>query len=267
MELKKRAVVLLLQFTVIVSMSVAAYYAFQNTTTAYEINGLCFYRYLAYAFAIVLGYICFSPYKKSVGLAFSLAFSAVVLSPLGQKAIEFFPSAVPLLGVLMGVTTVLIIPSSRGRGFFEFLLVLTLPAILAVSRIGGSDQLLATTQSIGYYELSAVTTIILGGYFYLRYATSANVSSLELLSCGGNEKEVGDASKRCNVTAILIAVGASGIAALLMITAPIVADALRATIGTTPLYVLALAMGAGIAVTTIFYVFQIFVKKRAHRYV
>jgi len=267
LELKKRAVVLLLQLTVIVLMSMAAYYAFQNTTTVYEINGLCFYRYLAYAFAVVLGYICFSHYKRSVGLAFSFVFSAVVLSPLGQKAIELFPSLVPFLGVLMGVTTVLIIPSCRGRGFFEFLLVLTLPAILAVSRIGGSDQLLATTQSISYYELSAVTTIILGGYFYLRYATLANMSSLELVSNGGNGKEVGDASKRCSVITIVIAVGASGIAAFLMITAPIVADALRATVVTTPLCVLALAMGAGIAVTTIFYIFQIFVKKRAHRYV
>ncbi len=190
----------------------------------------------------------------------------MVLSPLSQEAIEFFPSAVPFLGVLMGVTTVLIIPSSQGRGFFEFLLVLTLPAILAVSRIGGSDQLLATTQSISYYELSAVTTIILGGYFYLRYATSANMSSLRLLSSGGSEKEVDDASRLCNVTAILITVGASGIAAFLMITTPIVVDALRATGGMTPFCVLFLAMGVGIAITAILYVSQILVRKHGHRY-
>lgn len=247
---------MLLQFAVIVLMSVAASYAFQHTETTYQINGLCFYRYLAYAITVLLGYICFSHYKKYVGLALSLALSAVALSPIGQKAIELFPWVVPFLAVLMGVTTVLVIPRSRGRGFFELLAVLVLPAVLAASRIGGSFHLLATTQSIGYHELSAITVIIVGGYFYLRYAALANLSSRELLCNGGNEKDVAEVSKRCNITIIVIAVSASGIAAFLMVTAPIVADALRATVAALPLYVLVLAMGAGVAITTIFYIFQ-----------
>jgi hypothetical protein len=257
---------MLLQFTVIVLMSVAASYAFQHTETTYQINGLCFYRYLAYAITVLLGYICFSHYKKYVGLALSLALSAVALSPIGQKAIELFPWVVPFLAVLMGVTTVLVIPRSRGRGFFELLAVLVLPAILAVSRIGGSDRLLATTQSIGYHELSAITVIVVGGYFYLRYAALVNLSSRELLSNGGNEEDVAGVSKRCNTIIILIVVSASGIAAFLMVTAPVVADALRATVAALPLYVLVLAMGAGVAITTIFYIFQLSHKKNTRAY-
>ena len=248
---------MLLQFTVIVLMSVAASHAFQHTETAYQINGLCFYRYLAYGITVFLGYVCLSHYKKYVALAFSFALSAVALSPVGQKAIELFPSVVPFLAVVMGVTTVLLIPSSRGRGFFEFLVVLILPTILAESRIGGSLRLLAAAESIGYYELSAITVSIVGGCFYLRYAASANLSCLELLSNRGNEKDVAEVSKWCNIVIILIVVSASGIAAFLMATAPIVADALRSTVVALPLYVLALALGAGIAITTIFYIFQL----------
>jgi hypothetical protein len=255
---------MLLQFTVIILMSAAASYAFEHTETQYQINGLCFYRYLAYAITVFLGYVCFAQYKKYIGLAFSFTLSAVALSPIGQQAIELFPSVVPFLAVLMGATTVLIVPSSRGRGFFEFLVVLVLPAVLAESRIGGSFHLLATTESIGYYELSAVTASIVGGYFYLRYAALANLRSLELLSSGGNEKEVAKVNRWCNVMMGLIVISASGIASLLMVTAPIAADALRATLAALPLYVLTLAIGAGIAITAILYIFQLTHKQNAH---
>jgi hypothetical protein len=255
---------MLLQFIVIILMSAAAAYAFKHTKTQYQINELCFYRYLAYAITVFLGYVCFAQYKKYVGLAFSFTLSAVALSPIGQRAIELFPSVVPFLAVLMGVTTVLIVPRSWGRGFFEFLVVLVLPAVLAESRIGGSFYLLATTESIGYYELSAVTASIVGGYFYLRYAALANVRCLEFLSNGGNEKEVAKVNRWCNGMIGLIVIGASVVASLLMVTAPIVADALRATVAALPLYVLTLALGAGIAITVILYIFQLTHKENTH---
>lgn len=265
MELTKKTPTLL-QFTVIVLMSVAASYAFQHTETVYQLNGICFYRYLTYFITIFLGYACFSYYKKYIAFLFSLALSAVALSPFGLKAIELFPSAVPLLAVLMGVTTVLLVPSSRGRGFLEFLAALILPAILAESRIGGSFRLLETTQSIGYYELSAITVMIVGGYLYLRYATLANLSRLELLSKGADEKDTTKAGKRSNIITVLVVASASGIAASLMVTAPIVADALQATGATAPLYVLASAMGAGIAITTILYILKLSRKKATNHY-
>jgi hypothetical protein len=255
---------MLLQFTVVVLTSVSASYAFQHTETTYQINELCFYRYLAYVITIFLGYICFSHYKKYLGLVFSLTLSAVALSPIGQKAIELFPSIVPFLAVLMGVTTVWIVPSSRGRGFFEFLVVLILPAILAESRIGGSFRLLAITESIGHYELSAIVVSIVGGCFYLRYAALARSSSLKLMSNGGNKNDVAEISKWSNTVIILIVMSGSGIAAFSMVTARIVADALQATIATLPLYVLGLALGAGIAITTVFYILQRSQKETTH---
>lgn len=247
---------MLLQFTAITLVSVAASYAFQRTETTYQINGVCFYRFLAYALAVPLVYVCFSQYRKSVALAFSLALSAVAFSPIGLEAIELFPLATPFLAMLMGVTTVLARPSSRGKGFFQFLVVLVAPAVLAESRIGGSIHLLATTESVGYYALSAITAIVVGGYFYLRYAALGNLRSRKLLSNGGDEEDVADVSKQCNLILILIVVGASGTAASLMFTAPIVADALRATVAALPVNVLTLALSAGVALTVIFYMFQ-----------
>ena len=251
---------MLLQLTVIVLTSLVASYAFQNTESAYQVNGLGFYRYLAYILAVFLSYVCFSHYKKRVALIFSFALSAVALSPIGQQAVELFPLLVPLLAVLMGVSSVLVVPSSRGKGFFEFLVVLVLPAILAESRIGGMSGLLATTKSIGYLELSAITASVVGGYFYFRYVTSANLGRLELLSNGGNEKDVAEVAKLSTTIVILIVAVASGISALLMITAPIAANAIQAAAAAVPVFVLALTMIAGLAVTTIFYAFQ-----RSHR--
>lgn len=263
MELMKRSPVFL-QLTVITLMSVAASYTFQHTETAYQIEGLCFTRYLAYLAAIFLVYICFSCYKKYIALTLSLTLSAIALSPIGLKALELFPLAVPFLAILMGVTVVVVFPNSQGRGFFEFLAVLILPAIIAESRIGGAIGLFALTESIGYYELSAVTVSVVGGYFYLRYAAMANLSRLELLSSGGSKVDVLSASKRCNIITILVVLGASGISVVLMVTAPIVADALRATVISQPLYVLALAAGAGIAITSIFYIFRLSHKETVH---
>lgn len=257
---------MLLQFTVIVLTSVAAAYAFQHTETTYQINGLCFYRYLAYAIAVPLGYICFSRYKKWVGLALAFALSAVALSPIGQTAIELFPLIVPFLAVSMGVTTVLAVPNSRGKGFLEFLVVLILPAILALSRIGGSVQLLDTTQSTGYYELSAITAVIVGGYLYLRYATLTKIGVLGLSSSGGDEDDVTDVNMWCNAITGLIVAGASGLAAVLMATAPIVAEAVQTVVVPQPLYVIALTLSAGVAITAVFYVFRHYQKGDTHAF-
>jgi hypothetical protein len=237
-------------------VSVAASYAFQRTETTYQINGVCFYRFLAYALAVPLVHVCFSQYRKSVALAFSLALSAVAFSPIGLEAIELFPIVTSFLAILMGVTTILARPSSRGKGFFQFLIILVAPAILAESRIGGTIHLLATTESVGYSELSAITAIVVGGYFYLRYTALGNWRSRKLLSNGADEEDVADVSKQHNLILILIVVGASGTAASLMLTAPIVADALRATAAALPVNVLTLALSAGIALTMIFYMFQ-----------
>jgi len=255
-----------LQFVAIVIMSIAASYGFQHTETTYRINGLCFYRYVAYAIVVCLGYICFSRYRRYLGLAFSFTLSALALSPISQETIGLFVSLIPLLAVMMGVTTVLVFPSSGGKEFFGFLGALILPAVVAESRIAGSFHLFGTIQSIGYHELSAITVIIVGGYFYLRYAAMVNLSSLEFLSKGASEREVAEVSKQCNIVIIIITAVASGVAAFSMVTVPIVSNALRATFVTLPLYVLGLTLGVGVALTTAFYLLQIYHKRATRGY-
>lgn len=235
-------------------MALAASYAFQHTKTVYTINELCFYRYFAFVSIVLLGYVCFSHYKKYLALAFSFTLSAVALSPFGQEAIELLPSLIPLFAVLMGVTAILIVPKSMGRGFFELLAILILPAVLAESRIGGSVHLLATTESIGYIELSAITALIVGGYFYLRYAALTNLNCLELLASGGHERDIDKLSTWLNLVIILFIIGAFGISTVLMAFGPVFADALRTTILAQPLNVLILAIGTGVTVITVLFI-------------
>jgi hypothetical protein len=256
----------MLQLTVIVAMSTAAGYAFQHTKTVYEFDGLCIYRYFAYSAAVFLGYLCFSRYKKAVGLAFSLTLSILALSPIGPIVIEQFPLFAPLLAVLMGATSFLTSPNSRRKGFFEFLLVLILPSILAESRIVGSSGLIATKESPGYLLISAITVCIIGGYFYLRNAALANSNRLALLSSGGNELDVARVNQANNNIVGLIVLGACGTAFSLMAATPIFADALRGTLVSQPIYVVALAFGLALALLTLLYVFQLYGKEPRERH-
>ena len=252
---------ILLQFIVIVFMSAAAGYAFQHTETVYEFNGLSIYRYFTYSAAVFLGYLCFSCYKKVVGLAFSLTLSILALSPIGPIAIEQLPLFAPLLAMLMGATSFLAFPNFRRRGFFEFLLVLILPAILAESRIVGSSGLIATKESPEYLLLSAITVCIIGGYFYLRYAALAHSNRLALLSSGGSELDVDRVNQANNNIVGLIVLGACGTAFSLMAATPIFADTLRGTLVSQPIYVIASALGLALALLTLLYIFQLYCKE------
>ena len=252
---------LLIHLSTIVIMSAAASYTFIYTETTIQLNELCFYRYVVYVAAVFLGYLSFSYYRKYVAFAFSAALILMALSPFRIEVVRFFPFAVPFLTALMGVTTILIFPKSRGRGFHEFLVVLVVPALLAESRIGGSLYLIATIKSIGYYGLSLVTIIIVGGYFYLRYAALANLNKTELLSSGGTQKEVAEAIKLCNMATIRILVGACGTAGILMVAVPTATDILGGVTSFSPFYVLVLEMIAGIAITIMLYLIRFYRKE------
>jgi hypothetical protein len=255
MELTQRTPVLI-QLGIIASMSVAASYAFMYTETAIQLDGLCFYRYVVYFAAIVLGFWCFSRYRKSVGLAFAVALVLIVFSPFRIEAVRFFPLAVPFLAVFMGVTSILAVPKSWGRGYFEFVVVLVLPALLAVSRIGGPAGLIATVSSIGYYELSFVTIVVVGGYFYLKYAALANLNKAKLLSNGGTLKDVADANRLGNILTARVLLGACGVTAVLMVAVPSVADAFRGMSAGSPLSALALELIAGMVAVTVLYLLR-----------
>jgi len=244
---------MLLQMIVILLVSIAASYAFQHTQTVYTITGLCFYRYFIYGLAAPLSYVCFSRFRRTVALGFSLFLLIVAISPYGQEAIELFPSFVPILATLMGVVTILYAPKSKGRGFFEFVGALILPAVLVESRIGSSAVLIATTESISYYGLIAVIACVLGGYFYLRFATLTNLGVQQLSSSGSDGKDLARLSLWNNLFMILVIAGALGTATILMMTVPVVADVFRPALVTLPTLILALALGAGITIAIVIY--------------
>jgi hypothetical protein len=246
----------LIQVGIIAAISVASSYAFIFTQTTIQLNGMCFYRYVVYVAAIVLGFWCFSRYRESVGFAFAVALTIIIFSPYGTEAVRLFPLAVPFLAVIMGVTSILVVPKSWGRGYFEFVVLLVLPALLAVSRIGGSAGLIATVSSISYYELSLVTIVVVGGYFYLKYAALANANKAKLLSNGGAPKDVADANRLGNILTARVMLGACAVAAVLMIAVPSVADAFRGISAGSPLSVLALELIAGMVAVMALYLLR-----------
>lgn len=248
------------QLIVIVVMSISASYTFLNTQTNFTIKGICFYRYLAYGMTVVFSYVCVSRYNKHLAFSISLALSALALSPLSKEIVEVFPTFVSFFAILMGITTVLLVPAARGRGFFEFLLVLILPAVLAESRLGGFPYFIATSQSITYYEVFAVTVAIVGGYFYLRYATWGNLTHRDLLLKGEREGEANAVNRWTSFTSGIIIVGAIGTAAFLAIVAPVIASVFQPLFEDQTFYAFALMGCIGIVVVVTVFAFQMLAK-------
>ena len=157
----------------------------------------------------------------------------------------------------MGTTTVLLVPTARGRGFFEFLLVLILPAVLAESRLGGFPDFIVTSQSITYYEVFLVTIAIVGGYFYLRYATLGNLARRDFLSRGERKGEANAVNRWTNLVSGIIIVGAIGAATFLAIFAPAVAGVFQPLSKDQTFYAFALMGCIGIVVVGAIFAFQI----------
>lgn len=250
------------QVIVIVLMSISASYTFLNTRTNFTINEICFYRYLAYGMTVVFSYFCVSRYNKYIALLLSLALSALALSPLSKEVVEVFPTFVSFFAILMGITTVLLVPDARGQGFFEFLLVLILPAILAESRLGGFPYFIVTSQSLTHYEVFVVTVAIVGGYFYLRYATWGNLARSDLLSKDEREGEANAVNRWTSFISGIIIAGAIGTTAFLAIVAPVIAGVFQPLFKDQTFYAFALMGCIGIVVVTAIFTFQILAKTK-----
>lgn len=250
------------QLIVIVLMSIFASYTFLNTQTNFRINGICFYRYLAYGVTVIFSFVCLLRYSKHVAFLLSFALSALGLSPLSKEVVEVFPTFAPFFAILMGITSVLLVPAARGQGFFEFLLVLILPAILAESRIGGFPYFIATSQSITYYEVFVVTVAIVGGYFYLRYATLGNLAHRDFLSKGEGVGEANAVNRWTSFVSGITVVGAIGTAAFLAIVEPVVASVFQPLFKGQAFYAFALMGCIGIVVVVAIFAFQMLTKTK-----
>ena len=263
MELKNSSrATTIFKLIVIVLMSVSASYAFLNTQTNFPINNICFYRYFAYGMNVVFSYVCVSHYNKRIAFLLSFALSALAFSPFSKDVVEAFPTFISFFAVLMGITTVLLVPAARGRGFFEFLLLLVMPTVLAESRIGGFPHLIATSHSITYYEIFIVSLTIVGGYFYLRYATLGNLLYRDFLSKGEEESEANTVNEWTGFMSGIIVVVAVVTAALLAIVAPTVTSVIRLVFEDLNFYAFALMGFKGIVVVGAILTFQILTKTK-----
>ncbi len=251
------AAITIFQLIIIILISIAASYTFMNTQTNIKINEICFYRYLTYGMTAFFSYICLARYNKHIAFLLSIGMAALVLSPSSKEIVEVFPLFVSFFATLMGITTVLVVPAARGRGFFEFLLVLILPAVLAESRLGGFPNLIVTSQSIAYYQVFLVTIGIVGGYFYLRYATLGNLARRNLLSRGERKNEANAVNSWTSFTSGIIIVGAIGTAAFLAIIAPAIAGVFQPLSNDQALYAFVLMGCIGIVVIGAIFAFQI----------
>jgi len=249
------------QFIVIVLMSVSASYTFLNTQTNVLINGICFYRYLSYGMTVVFSYVCVSRYNKHIALLLSFALAILALSPLSKEIIEAFPTFVSFFAILMGITTVLLVPEARGRGFFAFIVALILPSILVESKVGGFPYFIATSQSITYYEVFATTMVAIGGYFYLKCTTLGNLARHDFLSKGGKENETNAINQWISFTSGIIVVCTIGAVAFLAIIAPVVASAFQPLLKDQPLYAFALMGCIGILVVGAIFASQILTRE------
>ena len=249
-----------LQVAVIIFISFGASHVFQRVDAITEVNGIHAYRYFAYVATVILLYVCTSKYNKY--LAFSLSFALLALAILGQqKVIDSFPAIAPFFAILMGVFTVVLVPATRGRGFVDFLFVLILPALLAESRLGGS--IIPTLEGIFAYEVYAVTVAIVGGYFYLRYTVSAELTHRELLSRGANEERT-CAIRRWNsfITGTIVA-AATATTALLAAATSFLTNALQPYFAGLPLHIILLEITIGIIIVAIIYYFQTLAGKKS----
>jgi hypothetical protein len=228
-----------------------------NTQTNIKINEICFYRYLTYGMTIFFSYVCVARYNKHLAFLLSIGLAALVLSPLSKEIVEVFPPFVSFFAVLMGIATVLVVPAARGRGFFEFLLVLILPAVLAESRLGGFSYFIVTSQSIAFHELFLVTIGVVGGYFYLRYTTLGNLARRSLLSRGERKNEANAVNSWTSFISGIIIFGAIGTATFLAIVAPAIAGVFQPLSNDQALYAFMLMGCLGIVVVGIIFAFQI----------
>lgn len=248
-----------LQITVIVLISFGAAHIFWRVDAMIQVNGIHAYRYIAYGATVILSYFC--TYKYDKYLAVSLPSALLALAIFGQqRVIDSFPAIAPFFAILMGAFTVLLVPGAKGRGFIDFLFVLVLPALLAQSRLGGT--IVPTSGGIFTYEVTAVIVAVVGGYFYLRYTASAELTHRELTSRGASEEDISTVSRWNNLITAIIVTAATGTSAVLATATSIFTNVLKPYFAGLPLHILLLEIIVGVVVVTIIYYFRKLAVKR-----
>ena len=282
---QKTPLLLLSQVVVIVLASVAAVYIFQHVQTSIQIAGISAYYYISYLLAVFVSY--FSVFKRNQYLALVLSLLVIVtfISILlhVRYVMQFLPAITFSLGVLIGVFSVIVVPSERGRYFVTFLIILILPAILAESKVNWSRffqdmitlsetytfisplaplfhifregfLLLTNDVRINPYELYTVCFVIVAGYMYLRYTTQIALTQQELIKRGATAE---DADIVGSGILLIAGIAAGAITATASVTfiAPFIADVIQPLIVEIPLHIFLFGIGTGTTIVATAYMF------------
>lgn len=242
-----------LPIAVISLISYAASHLFWRIDPIIQVDEVHVYRYIVYFAAIILWYVSTCKYNKHLALAIPSILLALAI--LGQQTvIDSFQAIVPISAIAMGVFATLLAPASRGRGFVEFLLVLIAPALLAESRLGGS--VIQLQNGFVAYEIYAVTISVVGGYFYLRYKSIADLTRRDFSFRGADEEDVHVFSQRSSFVIGLVIVAATGTSALLAATTSFLTNALQRFFAGLPLHIFLIEIILGVIVVATIYHFQ-----------
>jgi len=177
-----------LTFSVITVMIGTCVYEYQNIRNMFrdEIDG---FRSLLYAAAPILLFSSLCHRNKRYAFIFS-----VILFAISALLFTFYPASwqsfwtVPVLAFILGIFSVFIIPEARGNEFALFLIIMVTPLILPES--GLLSSLIIQNLKTPFYEVYFVSTTIVGGYFYLRQITWAQMIENKLKMRGGEEEEL-----------------------------------------------------------------------------
>jgi hypothetical protein len=242
-----------LPLLVISLISFAASHLFWRIDSVIQVEGIHVYRYIVYFAAMILWYVSTCKYNKYLALAIPSILLALAI--LGQQTvIDSFQAIVPVSAITMGVFATLLAPASRGRGFVEFLLVLIAPALLAESRLGGS--IIQLQNGIVAYEIYVITVSVVGGYFYLRYKATADLTRRDFLFRGADEEDAHIFSQRSSFVIGLVIVAATGTSALLATTTSFLTNALQQFFVGLPLHIFLIEIILGVIVVATVYHFR-----------
>lgn len=148
----------------------------------------------------------------------------IIYSPL-QTTLQLLFMLAIAIGILVGTVTVFKL-KSPGSGFFIFLLILLLPAILTESRVS-IFLIMQARKGFLRYEVYMLSIAVVGGYFYLRHVALSNRTRSQLLIKGGSEESLTQAAKWGGYITGLTVLGTIAIVLLLTVGVPILANALQ----------------------------------------
>jgi hypothetical protein len=249
-----------LEFIVIVLLSWVSTYGLQFIEFVAPVDAFSL-RNIICLMSIGLSFYALYHRSKSVAFVFSLFFSITILLLLTTQSIVLdLPLTAFFLATIIGVLSVILSPTARGKEFFAFLAILILPLLLAESSIIGWMTVQEMERSL--HQTYPMILMVIGGCLYLRYATEIKLMEKEQLSKGGDLHELAIIRSWSNIFAITIIACAMGVNAVLAEFVIAIINQLSYQPGESFIFLLIFAGIAGVAILSSIYVISDKLAKR-----